>query len=309
VSVTSSLSTLTLTLLGSGESAFYSRWEADVEATAATLPGFLEAESFRPVAGLQERWVLVLRFDGQAGVLAWKGSEQRTALLEQASALDPQEQVITGAGSVKRPVTVLVNTRVKPENEAAFRAFQAEISERQRSFPGYIDGKLLAPVPGVTDVWTITMRFDTDEHLENWLNSSERRELMASVDAPLRGEAPKKVIADLGGWFQVKSTEEPPSNWKQALCVLLPLYPTVLALTLLALPNRIWPAVPFALALLINNVISMILLTWVFMPPLTGYLQFWLQPALDQPRSKERNATIAILGVLLLQLIVFLKVA
>jgi hypothetical protein len=38
-------------------------------------------------------------------------------------------------------------------------------------------------------------------------------------------------------------------------------------------------------------------------------LQFWLQPPLDQPKSKERNATMAILGVLLLQLIVFLKVA
>jgi antibiotic biosynthesis monooxygenase (ABM) superfamily enzyme len=309
MSQASARSTVSIALLPTAPSPFLAQWEADVVAAARSLAGFLESEVYPPVPGLQDRWILILRFDGQAGVTDWLRSEQRTTLLEQVGAQGPLEQVITGAGSIKKPVTVLVTTRVKPEDIAEFKAWQAEVFDQQRRFPGYIDGKLLAPVAGMTDEWTISMRFDTEQHLDDWLQSKERRDLMAKVSPPMRGQAPRKIVADLGGWFQVKSSEEPPSDWKQALCVLLALYPTVIGLAELNLPGRAWPAMPFALQMLINNVLSIILLTWVLMPRLTKLLQPWLTPPMEQARSTTTKITIAVTGGILLELLVFLKLA
>ena len=96
-----------------------------MHAAARELPGFLEAETFEPVAGIQDRWALVFRLDGQAGVAAWLKSEQRTTRLEQAGAFSPSEQITTEAGSIKKTVTVLVETSVKPADVEAFKAWQA----------------------------------------------------------------------------------------------------------------------------------------------------------------------------------------
>jgi hypothetical protein len=81
------------------------------------------------------------------------------------------------------------------------------------------------------------------------------------------------VVGGFGGWFDLGGATEP-KKWKQAVVVLMALYPTVLALTLI--DDWILPDPPLAIDILIGNIIGVIILTWFLMPPLTRLLARWL---------------------------------
>jgi hypothetical protein len=58
--------------------------------------------------------------------------------------------------------------------------------------------------------------------------------------------------------------------------VLVGLYPTVVLLTLAI--SEIWKKAELWESLLIGNILSLALLTWVVMPVVTRALRFWLEP-------------------------------
>jgi uncharacterized protein len=64
------------------------------------------------------------------------------------------------------------------------------------------------------------------------------------------------------------------------------LYPIAVILTLAI--AEIWPDAPIWEALLLSNVISVSLLTWVVMPLVNRSLRFWLAP--DGPSSRRADA-------------------
>jgi uncharacterized protein len=84
-------------------------------------------------------------------------------------------------------------------------------------------------------------------------------------------------VTGLEGWFALNrgsgATVSGPPPWKQALSVLLALYPTVMILNFL---TPIWHTLPFADQMLIGNILSCVALTWLVMPRVTQLLHFWL---------------------------------
>lgn len=75
-------------------------------------------------------------------------------------------------------VTVGVSHPVDPEQEEEFLAWQRRVTDSERAFPGFRGCELLRPVPGAQGNWTAIFRFDTEENLDAWLDSPERRELL-----------------------------------------------------------------------------------------------------------------------------------
>ncbi len=80
------------------------------------------------------------------------------------------------------------------------------------------------------------------------------------------------------GWFGAGPTRPGaaalPPDWKQAMIVLLVLYPTVMLLGRFLSP---WLAsLPLAVSMFIGNVVSVALLTWLLMPGANRALGFWL---------------------------------
>jgi len=57
--------------------------------------------------------------------------------------------------------------------------FLDQAGEVARGFPGFRADELLKPVPGIQDEWTVLYRFDTAEHADAWLESPERKRLLA----------------------------------------------------------------------------------------------------------------------------------
>jgi uncharacterized protein len=199
----------------------------------------------------------------------------------------PAPELAPGSGDTA--VTVVVAHPVRPEDEAAFLAWQRRLSDAERRSPGHRGGELLRPVPGVQDDWVAVSRFASGHDLEAWLASPARRDLLAEGER-FRDFRLQRVTTSFGSWFTGDAgATAPPPSWKTALSVLVGLYPTVVLLTLAI--SALWPSGPLWASLLVGNVASVALLTWVVMPVVTRALAAWLEPA-----PETRGARTDVLG-------------
>jgi antibiotic biosynthesis monooxygenase (ABM) superfamily enzyme len=153
----------------------------------------------------------------------------------------------------------------------------------------------------VQDDWVAVTRFATEHDLEAWLGSPARRDLLREGES-FRDFRIQRVTTSFGSWFSTGDAvaAAPSPSWKTALSVLVGLYPTVVLLTLGI--SALWPTGPLWASLLVGNVASVALLTWVVMPSVTRALGFWLEPA-----PVARGARTDVLGTV--ASLVFLAVA
>lgn len=284
-----------------GDLEFLREWQHEVVATARALPGFRDSEEFPQVPGVQDRWVLVLRFLSDESLRVWLESPQRRALAEKGAALSVHQEVITGPGTSVRPVTLLVSTRVPPESAERFKCWQSEFLEVQKAAPGYLG----TDYREMGNDWTIAVRFDSQEHADAFMVSPERLNMLKKIETTLHGK--RRLILDFGGWFEVvPQNQGRPAGWKQMLSVLIAIYPIVMLTMLWIEPNLAGLQTRTPLVVLRGNLLSCSLLTWVVMPPLTQALSFWLQPAEGQPPWWERAGTFGVMLVLLVEVLLFL---
>jgi antibiotic biosynthesis monooxygenase (ABM) superfamily enzyme len=279
----------------SGREGEFRQWQDDVNRTAASFAGFLGSEVLPPADG-QEEWTVVYRFESTSMLEAWLESPERRSLLERGSELfdDPASQKIIVAQPAQTGVAVVVSHPVSPENEEEFLAWQERMTDAERAYPGFLGSEVFRPVPGIQEDWTIVYRFDTSEHLDRWLDSSERQQLLAEGDK-FGGFDLHRISNPFGSWFSfgddAPGADQPPS-WKTALSVLVGLYPTVGLLTLAI--SELWPSGELWESLLLGNVLSVGLLTWLVMPIVTRGLRFWLAPT---PGSASRRVDVLGAGV------------
>jgi len=69
-----------------GQEAAYRRWEQRIAAAQAKAPGFQGYRLEQPIPGVQDEWVVILRFDTDANLQRWLDSPERQKLLEEAGA-------------------------------------------------------------------------------------------------------------------------------------------------------------------------------------------------------------------------------
>ncbi|MFE3542978.1 antibiotic biosynthesis monooxygenase [Nocardia sp. NPDC059177] len=262
-----------------GREAEFRRWQAAVDDAAAGFPGFLGAE-VTPPGDVRSEWSVVYRFDDTTHLKRWLDSATRRELLARGAGFfarpATQHVLIDEPGGAA--VTAVVSHSVAAGRESEFIAWQDRVTEVERTFRGFRGSELHRPIPGLQDDWTIIYSFATTEDLDRWLESPQRQALLA--EAPDFHDFEVHRIANpYGSWFPPSETgaEGGPASWKTALSVLVGLYPTVVILTLAI--DEIWPGAPLWISLLIGNILSVSLLTWVVMPIVTRALRFWLRPS------------------------------
>ena len=203
-------------------------------------------------------------------------------------------------------MTVVVSHPVGAEHEQQFLDWQRQVTAAERKFPGFRGSELFRPVPGVQDDWTAVYRFASETDLNRWLESPERGELLVQEEL-FKDFQMRQVANSFGSWFSFGGDGEIAVStpaWKSALSVLVGLYPTVVLLTLAI--TKLWPGADLWASLLLGNVLSVTLLTWVVMPAVTRALRFWLLPG--RPAGKERVDVIgaaAAIGFLTVAALVF----
>ncbi|GGW12285.1 hypothetical protein GCM10018980_03660 [Streptomyces capoamus] len=280
----------------------YESWQQDLNAAAAHYPGFLGAE-ISPPTPLQPDWVVVYRYDSVAHLQTWLNSGTRQTYLDAGAAYfdgpATQQVVSSGIRSLDPLVTVVVTHRVAPHHVDDFLDWQHHMVEEESKFEGFRGTELFRPVEGLQEEWTTLYRYDTAEHLDAWLTSPERREILAEgekfSDFRLR-----TIDNSFGSWFAFggdgKDTPPPPSETRTSLAIWVGLYPTVVLLTLALSPLhlRLW------IGLLVGNLLSSFIMSFLTMPyyvnPLLGR---WLRPPPDEPAARSNLRGLGVVAVVM----------
>ncbi|MFJ5533747.1 antibiotic biosynthesis monooxygenase [Streptomyces sp. NPDC093261] len=167
--------------------------------------------------------------------------------------------------------------------------WQHKMEKVQEKFPGYVGIERFRPVPGIEENWVVVFRFDTREHLENWLSSEARRKLLEEGRDAVGSYEVRRVGSAFSGWFGAEGETDKgavPPDWKQAMAVFLAIYPTVVLLSRTVNNALLAAGFPTFAMLFISNIVSVLLLTWVLMPMVNRLLRFWLAPA---PTARART--------------------
>jgi antibiotic biosynthesis monooxygenase (ABM) superfamily enzyme len=173
-------------------------------------------------------------------------------------------------------VTLVATHHLRPGEEADFQRRMHELMRAESGFPGYRGAELLPPVPGVQENWITLIRFDTDAHMRSWLDSTERSEFLAGLQPTVEHLDVQQLEGSFGSWFAPATEgQAAPPNWKQAMAVLLMLYPTVMVISLYLSP-RLRLGMP--MGIFVGNVVSVVALTWLLMPIANRLLTRWLAP-------------------------------
>ncbi|MET9085034.1 antibiotic biosynthesis monooxygenase [Streptomyces sp. NPDC004237] len=278
----------------------FESWQERLNTAASYYPGFLGAE-VSPPTPLQPDWVIVYRFDSVAHLQAWINSGTRQTFLdagrEYFDGPATQQVVSSGTQALDPLVTVVVTHHVHPKQVDDFLDWQRRMVQEESRFEGFRGTELFRPVEGLQEEWTTLYRYDSAEHLEAWLTSPERREILAEgekfSDFTLR-----TIDNSFGSWFAFegngKEAPPPPSETRTSLAIWVGLYPTVVLLTLALSPLhlRLW------IGLLIGNLLSSFLMSFLTMPyyvnPLLGR---WLRPPPDEPAARSNLRGLGIVVV------------
>jgi len=262
----------------------FSRWQSRMSAAAAGFPGFLGQTSMPPDPPAQADWVILERFAGLEVATAWLQSSERLRLIEEAQplllgAVDVHLVRDGASGVLPGPVSVVISTRVKPGQEDAYRLWERRIAAAQTRFPGFQGYRFEPPIAGVQDDWLSILRFDTDEHLQAWLDSPVRRKLLEEAETFTEAFHTRVVRTGFDQWF-TQGGGPAPAVWKQNMIVLSMLYPVVFLFGLWVQTPWLMKAagLPFWLALFIGNIASVLLLN-VLVPRASGLLDWWLNPS------------------------------
>ncbi len=276
----------------------YKRWQEQVNRAVRDFDGFEGTELYPPGSPDDNQWVVVFRFSDIDQLSTWLRSGTRRELLHEGRDLfeeEPSQEVLSGGERAQEAVTAVVSHEVKPGREQDFVRWQDKALRAQEKYPGFMGSELFAPVEGVQDRWVVAFRFDTRQHLDEWLKSDVRRKLLDEGRDYFADYNVREIESAFSGWFRFGEGEQAgvPPNWKQAMSVLLALYPTVMVLNLTVGRALTDAGVAGYLGLFISNVLSVGILTWVLMPMVVNRsLAFWLAP--DRPRSRRLDLAGAI---------------
>ncbi|NJM99595.1 MAG: hypothetical protein HC800_22825, partial [Phormidesmis sp. RL_2_1] len=182
----------------------------------------------------------------------------------------------------------LVVEHTVPRGEGlAFRWWHSKVTRRAKRFEGHIRTDLCPPVtgaqPGQPMKWYSIVHFESPELLNKWMKSRDRETVIQSGRKTFSSYQFISFSTGLEGWFSGKTGTEQigigPPAWKQNAAVILALYPTVMLQSALFAALGFMQGWSMPNAMMVNNIITSSLLTWVVMPLVTRLLSFWLQPS------------------------------
>ncbi|MEU8828758.1 antibiotic biosynthesis monooxygenase [Streptomyces sp. NPDC048636] len=263
----------------------YKRWQDKTNRTARGFDGFEGTELYPPGPGQENEWVVVFRFSRVDQLTTWLRSSARQELLDEGRPLfeaPPTQEVLSGGTPAEEPegITAVISHEIRPGCEEPFLRWQEKTLKAQEKYPGFMGSELFRPVPGIQEHWVVVFRFDSREHLDHWLESDTRKKLLNEGGRYFTHYDVRKIGSPFSGWFRFGEGADQgiPPNWKQAMSVVLALYPTVMVLNLTVGVGLDDAGVPGYAALFIGNTLSVSILTWVLMPLVNRALAFWLLP-------------------------------
>lgn len=180
------------------------------------------------------------------------------------------------AAEQNRSVAFVITHTIKNGEEKRYEEWTKEILRASSSYPGYLGREVFRPAAGNRKYTTI-VRFDTDEHLREWIDSDARREYISRARDLLEKGDQNEIRTGVDFWFTPESARSPKA-WKQFLLTTSAVYP--LSLIIPRLLNPLFGVAPsLGHPLVANLLVALILtglLTFVIMPHYTRLVRRWL---------------------------------
>lgn len=175
--------------------------------------------------------------------------------------------------------TVVITHRVREGKHADYERWLDEIGPICRAAVGHLDWQIIRPIAGIAINYTIILRFDTADHLKQWITSPERERLISKIQPLLAAGDAYTIHSGLDFWFLPQGMgPKAPVRWKQFLVTWSAIYPLVLVVSLLVVPlmhelpgphNRYIDALPV-------TAIVVLLMVYAVMPTYTKLVRKWL---------------------------------
>jgi len=276
-------------------------WQKNISEVVSRRPGFIKQTVIPPSPPVQLDWVILQRFADRDSALAWLNSADRKRLVAEAGDMlvgqDDVHLLRDDTQAAAAPVSAVISTRIKAGQEDAYRRWEQKIAVVQAQAPGFQGYRFEEPVPGVQDDWLAILKFDSEEHLQAWFDSPERKKLV-DESADFTDEYHTRIVrTGFDQWFQVGGAQDhSPAAWKQNMLVLMMLYPVVFLFSLIVAHPVLDMDLhlPFWLVLFIGNIASVLLLSRL-VPWASRRLEWWLQPdAHDARRTNILGAGLVV---------------
>lgn len=285
-----------LSFSSAGDRQAFAEWSRRTVEAARTAQGFLSSRVGMEATELD--WSIALTFDAEEHLHRWLDGTERRALLAEGRALGvnpigadvivvPGRSPGTGVEVFRHPVT--------PGREPEFVAVQRRLRELTGTFPGYEGTALLRPGEEGGD-WVSVLRFRTDHQLSAWMDSEQRQQALPTLRSQLSKDF--SVVTRSTPFGSIVRVEDGATkitpNWKSAMLVLLVLYPTVMTLSRFLGPVLDGAGASPWLSMWLSQIVSVALMTWIFMPAVTGWFRRWLDP------SSGAGSRVTLIGVLVI---------
>jgi antibiotic biosynthesis monooxygenase (ABM) superfamily enzyme len=277
-----------------------------------TAPGFTSREVIPPQTEDIKEWVFITRFDSIDHLRAWRASDARNRLFEDVKPLlDGEFTELVGDAAaqyhLENSVTEVILDQVAPGKEAAYQEWSNRIQQAQAASPGYQGGYSQPPKTSGAG-WMTLMRFSSVDGLNRWMNSAARKALLEEAKDLVAASYQHRVDTSFPGWAPTDpASGRTPPNWKVTMLVLLGLYPIVCLEILFLMKKLSQLGLKSALAGFVGNAISVTLVAYVTMPSLIRWLNWWLLPKPDAPKSVHWKGTLLIFARYALSVAIFWK--
>jgi len=205
------------------------------------------------------------------------------------------------------PVSAIMSTRVKPGCEVAYREWKQKIAVAQTAAKGLVGYRFEPPILGIQADWLAILRFDTQENLQAWLDSPVRRAIVAEAEPLTEGFHYRITRSRFDQWSPISGGNvNGPPVWKQNMVVLLMLFPLVFLFGhFVQVPIlQIRLGIPFAVALLIGNIVGVVLLNWL-VPWASNRFGWWLLLRAAVPNARTVAGAVVISVTLIVLAIIF----
>lgn len=123
------------------------------------------------------------------------------------------------------------------------------------------------------------IRFDTTEHLKNWMQSADRQRLIEKVQSLFVGTDDFYISSGLDFWFTPSGAKaKVPVRWKQYILTWSAIYPLALAVPIVVAPVMRSVGIPSYLPVttFVVTAVVVFLMVYIVMPRYTRLVQRWL---------------------------------
>ncbi|WP_461480696.1 antibiotic biosynthesis monooxygenase [Porticoccus sp.] len=175
--------------------------------------------------------------------------------------------------------TVVISHRVRGDRHGEYEAWVEEIAPLCKASPGHLDWHMVRPIPSLTETYTVITRFDTSEHLRQWMDSETRARLIDKVSPLLVKGDDYRISSGLEFLFTpADSKAKVPIRWKQFLVTWSAIFPLVTILPPLLIPMLRTLGIPqnHYLDMLIVTGTVVALMVYIIMPRYTKLIRRWL---------------------------------